>query len=70
MLPMTTASCDLGVPIAGFKQACIAQQIAEYRKEHGRFDNRQSFGKVPRLGGRTYRYEQSARLLACIQNGF
>ncbi|WP_252718123.1 thymidylate synthase, partial [Acinetobacter soli] len=39
--------------IAGLNKA-IAQQIVEYRKEHGRFDNRQSLKNVPRLGERTF----------------
>ena len=60
----TASSAILGY-IAGLNKA-IAQQIVEYRKENGRFDNRQSLKKVPRLGERTF--EQAAGFLR-IQNG-
>ncbi|WP_130803693.1 Tex family protein [Acinetobacter ihumii] len=60
----TASSAILGY-IAGLNKA-IAQQIVEYRKENGRFDNRQALKKVPRLGERTF--EQAAGFLR-IQNG-
>ncbi len=51
--------------IAGLNKS-IAQQIVDYRKEHGRFDNRQALKNVPRLGERTF--EQAAGFLR-IQAG-
>ncbi len=60
----TASSAILGY-IAGLNKS-IAQQIVEFRKENGRFDNRQSLKKVPRLGERTF--EQAAGFLR-IQNG-
>ena len=62
---VNTASPAILAYIAGLNKA-IAQQIVEYRKEHGRFDNRQALKKVPRLGERTF--EQSAGFLR-VQNG-
>ena len=62
---VNTASPAILAYIAGLNKS-IAQQIVEYRKEHGRFDNRQSLKKVPRLGERTF--EQSAGFLR-VQNG-
>ncbi|RKG33621.1 RNA-binding transcriptional accessory protein [Acinetobacter guerrae] len=60
----TASSAILGY-IAGLNKA-IAQQIVEYRKENGRFENRQALKKVPRLGERTF--EQAAGFLR-IQDG-
>ena len=60
----TASSAILGY-IAGLNKA-IAQQIVDYRKEHGRFDNRQALKNVPRLGERTF--EQAAGFLR-IQAG-
>ncbi len=60
----TASSAILGY-IAGLNKA-IAQQIVDYRKEHGRFEQRQELKKVPRLGERTF--EQAAGFLR-IQNG-
>ncbi|EJO34213.1 Tex family protein [Acinetobacter radioresistens] len=60
----TASSAILGY-IAGLNKA-IAQQIVEYRKENGRFNNRQDLKKVPRLGDRTF--EQAAGFLR-IQEG-
>ncbi|WP_336165154.1 Tex family protein [Acinetobacter ursingii] len=60
----TASSAILGY-IAGLNKA-IAQQLVEYRKENGRFENRQALKKVPRLGERTF--EQAAGFLR-IQNG-
>ena len=60
----TASSAILGY-IAGLNKA-IAQQIVEYRKENGQFENRQALKKVPRLGERTF--EQAAVFLR-IQNG-
>lgn len=62
---VNTASPAILAYIAGLNKA-IAQQIVEYRKENGRFDNRQSLKKVPRLGERTF--EQSAGFLR-VQDG-
>ncbi|MBK5649799.1 MAG: helix-hairpin-helix domain-containing protein, partial [Acinetobacter sp.] len=62
---VNTASPAILAYIAGLNKS-IAQQIAEYRKENGRFDNRQALKKVPRLGERTF--EQSAGFLR-VQNG-
>lgn len=60
----TASSAILGY-IAGLNKA-IAQQIVDYRKDNGRFDNRLELKKVPRLGDRTF--EQAAGFLR-IQNG-
>lgn len=60
----TASSAILGY-IAGLNKS-IAQQIVDYRKEHGRFDNRQALKNVPRLGERTF--EQAAGFLR-IQAG-
>ena len=62
---VNTASAAILGYIAGLNKA-IAQQIVEYRKEHGQFDNRQALKNVPRLGERTF--EQAAGFLR-IQNG-
>ena len=62
---VNTASPAILAYIAGLNKA-IAQQIVEYRKENGRFDNRQALKKVPRLGERTF--EQSAGFLR-VQDG-
>ncbi|MCH7335785.1 Tex family protein [Acinetobacter sp. NIPH 2699] len=62
---VNTASPAILAYIAGLNKS-IAQQIFEYRKEHGRFESRQALKKVPRLGERTF--EQSAGFLR-IQNG-
>ena len=51
--------------IAGLNKS-IAQQIVDFRKENGRFDNRQALKNVPRLGERTF--EQAAGFLR-IQDG-
>ncbi|AMW80037.1 RNA-binding transcriptional accessory protein [Acinetobacter sp. TGL-Y2] len=60
----TASSAILGY-IAGLNKS-IAQQIVEFRKENGRFDNRQALKNVPRLGERTF--EQAAGFLR-IQDG-
>ncbi len=62
---VNTASPAILAYIAGLNKA-IAQQIVEYRKEHGSFDTRQALKNVPRLGERTF--EQAAGFLR-IQNG-
>ena len=62
---VNTASSAILVYIAGLNKS-IAQQIVDYRKEHGRFDNRQALKNVPRLGERTF--EQAAGFLR-IQAG-
>ncbi len=60
----TASSAILGY-IAGLNKS-IAQQIVDFRKENGRFDNRQALKNVPRLGERTF--EQAAGFLR-IQDG-
>ena len=62
---VNTASAAILGYIAGLSPA-IAQQIVEYRKENGRFEDRQQLKKVPRLGERTF--EQAAGFLR-IQDG-
>lgn len=62
---VNTASPALLSRIAGLNKN-IAQQIADYRREHGVFNNRQQLKKVPRLGDRTF--EQAAGFLR-IQDG-
>ena len=62
---VNTASAAILGYIAGLNKS-IAQQIVEFRKENGRFDNRQSLKQVPRLGERTF--EQAAGFLR-IQQG-
>ncbi|RYY78622.1 MAG: RNA-binding transcriptional accessory protein [Moraxellaceae bacterium] len=62
---VNTASPALLSRIAGLNKN-IAQQIADYRSEHGVFNNRQQLKKVPRLGDRTF--EQAAGFLR-IQDG-
>ena len=62
---VNTASAAILGYIAGLNKS-IAQQIVDFRKENGRFDNRQALKKVPRLGERTF--EQAAGFLR-IQNG-
>ncbi len=62
---VNTASAAILGYIAGLNKS-IAQQIVEFRKENGRFDNRQALKKVPRLGERTF--EQAAGFLR-IQAG-
>lgn len=57
---VNTASPAILGYIAGLNKA-IAQQIVDYRKEHGRFDSRLDLKKVPRLGERTF--EQAAGFL-------
>ncbi|AOA57137.1 Tex family protein [Acinetobacter larvae] len=62
---VNTASAAILGYIAGLNKA-IAQQIVEYRKENGAFDNRKALLNVPRLGERTF--EQAAGFLR-IQAG-
>lgn len=62
---VNTASPALLSRIAGLNKN-IAQQIADYRREHGLFNDRQQLKKVPRLGERTF--EQAAGFLR-IQGG-
>ena len=62
---VNTASPALLSRIAGLNKN-IAQQIADYRKDHGVFKDRQQLKKVPRLGERTF--EQAAGFLR-IQAG-
>lgn len=62
---VNTASPAILSYIAGLNKS-IAQQIFDYRKENGRFENRQALKNVPRLGERTF--EQAAGFLR-IQAG-
>lgn len=62
---VNTASPALLSRIAGLNKN-IAQQIADYRREHGVFNSRHQLKKVPRLGDRTF--EQAAGFLR-IQGG-
>lgn len=62
---VNTASPAILGYIAGLNKS-IAQQIVEYRKTHGRFENREQLKNVPRLGERTF--EQAAGFLR-ILNG-
>ena len=59
----TASSAILGY-IAGLNKS-IAQQIVDFRKENGRFDNRQALKNVPRLGERTF--EQAAGFLRILE---
>lgn len=61
---VNTASPAILSYIAGLNKN-VAQQIVEYRKEHGIFKNRQELKKVPRLGERTF--EQSAGFLRILK---
>lgn len=62
---VNTASPAILAHIAGLNKA-IAQQIVEYRKANGHFNDRQMLKNVPRLGERTF--EQAAGFLR-IHNG-
>ena len=60
---VNTASAAILGYIAGLNKA-IAQQIVDYRKENGRFENRHALKSVPRLGERTF--EQAAGFLRIL----
>ncbi|MFC3903605.1 uncharacterized protein SAMN05421749_102407 [Acinetobacter marinus] len=60
---VNTASPAILGYIAGLNKS-IAQQIVEYRKTNGRFENRELLKKVPRLGERTF--EQAAGFLRIL----
>ena len=60
---VNTASPAILGYIAGLNKS-IAQQIVEYRKANGRFENREWLKKVPRLGERTF--EQAAGFLRIL----
>jgi uncharacterized protein len=60
---VNTASPALMSRIAGLNKN-IAQQIADYRREHGAFATRNDLKKVPRLGAKTF--EQAAGFLRVI----
>jgi uncharacterized protein len=62
---VNTASPALMSRIAGLNKN-IAQQIADYRREHGAFATRDDLKKVPRLGAKTF--EQAAGFLR-VTNG-
>ena len=61
---INTASVPLLTSISGLNET-IATNIVSYREQHGRFENRESIKKVPRLGEKTY--EQSAGFLRIMQ---
>lgn len=50
---VNTASVPLLKSIAGLNET-TAQNIIQYREQHGRFQDRESIKKVPRLGDKTY----------------
>lgn len=50
---VNTASVPLLKIIAGLNET-VAQNIIEYREQHGRFKNRNALKKVPRFGDKTY----------------
>lgn len=62
---LNTASVPLLSSISGLNES-IAQQIVNYREQHGRFKTRQDLMKVSRFGEKTF--EQSAGFLR-INNG-
>ncbi len=57
---VNTASPAILAHVAGLNRN-VAQQIVNYRKEHGPFVNRQQLKQVPRLGAKTF--EQAAGFL-------
>ncbi len=57
---VNTASVALLARIAGLNSN-VAQQIVDYRREHGSFADREQLKNVPRLGARTF--EQAAGFL-------
>ncbi|WP_230658127.1 Tex family protein [Psychrobacter sp. I-STPA10] len=62
---VNTASPAILAHIAGLNRN-VAQQIVNYRKEHGAFNSREELKNVPRLGVKTF--EQAAGFLR-IRNG-
>ncbi|UQS85025.1 RNA-binding transcriptional accessory protein [Apilactobacillus apisilvae] len=60
---VNTASVELLTHISGMNQN-VAKKLVKYRNENGRFNNRVSLSKVPRLGKKTY--EQSVGFLRII----
>lgn len=60
---VNTASVPLLKSIAGLNET-VAQNIIAYREQHGRFANRKTLKKVPRLGDKTY--EQAIGFLRII----
>lgn len=57
---VNTASVAILAHIAGLNKN-VAQQIVNYRRQYGAFNNREELKKVPRLGNKTF--EQSAGFL-------
>jgi len=57
---VNTASAPLLARISGLNQT-LANNLVEYRDQHGRFKSRRDFLKVPRLGAKTF--EQAAGFL-------
>ncbi|WP_439286961.1 Tex family protein [Lonepinella sp. BR2357] len=62
---LNTASSALLARVAGMSKT-LAQNIVDYRDEHGRFDSRAALKKVPRLGPKAF--EQCAGFMR-INNG-
>ncbi|MGD8483905.1 MAG: Tex family protein, partial [Thioalkalispiraceae bacterium] len=62
---INTASAPLLTKVSGLSEA-LANNIVEYREQHGAFKNRQQLLKVPRLGPKAF--EQAAGFLR-IQQG-
>jgi uncharacterized protein len=60
---VNTASVPLLKSIAGLNET-VAQNIVQYREQHGRFANREAIKKIPRLGDKTY--EQAIGFLRII----
>lgn len=57
---VNTASTALLTRVAGFSQS-LAQQVVQYRQEHGAFSDRQALKSVARLGEKTF--QQAAGFL-------
>lgn len=60
---VNTASVPLLKSIAGLNET-VAQNLVAYREQHGRFKDRKTIKKVPRLGDKTY--EQAIGFLRVI----
>ena len=60
---LNTASAPLLARVSGLNQS-IATNIVSFRDQEGRFNNRESLKKVPRLGEKTY--EQAAGFLRIL----
>ena len=60
---INTASATLLASISGLNET-IANNIVQFREQHGRFNNRNHIKKVPRLGEKTF--EQAAGFLRIV----